>query len=111
MGSAFIKAAKTISAERLHDANVNVGVVVAQQGLAIEWDETAQRVKIVMEKLLAELGWEIDLGVIQERGDVVLQSAFAASLIVNEIGIAVARKDVAGLRVAIEKTIARGAEK
>src|SRR5437879_2898501 len=111
MCPAFIKAAKTISTERLHDANVNVGVVVAQEGFAIEGDETAQRVKIMIEKLLAEVGWEIGLGVIQERGNVILQSAFAATLIVDEIRIAVAQKDVAGLKVAIEKIIARGAEK
>src|SRR2546430_14552613 len=111
MCPAFIKAAKTISTERLHDANVNVGVVVAQEGFAIEGDETAQRVKIMIEKPLAEVGWEIGLGVIQERGNVILQSAFAATLIVDEIRIAVAQKDVAGLKVAIEKIIARGAEK
>src|SRR5438094_1929801 len=111
MCPAFIKAAKTITTARLHDANVNVGVVVAQERVGIEGYEAGQRVKIMIEKLLAEVGWEIGLGVIQERGNVILQSAFAATLIVDEIRIAVAQKDVAGLKVAIEKIIARGAEK
>ena len=40
-----------------------------------------------------------------------MQSAFAAALIIDEKGIAVAQQDVARLEVAIEKVIARGAEK
>ena len=67
--------------------------------------------KIVVEKLLAKVGREIGFGVVEERGDVVLQSAFAAALVVDEIGLAVAEHDVAGLEVAVEKIIARGAEK
>jgi hypothetical protein len=39
-----------------------------------------------------------------------LKSAFAAALIVDEKGIAVAQQDVAGLEVAVEKVISRGAE-
>ena len=40
-----------------------------------------------------------------------MKSAFAAALIVDEERIAVAQHDVAGLEVAVEKVIARGAEK
>ncbi len=40
-----------------------------------------------------------------------MQSAFAAALIVDEKGIPVAQENVARLEVAIEKVIARGAEK
>lgn len=39
-----------------------------------------------------------------------MQGAFAAALVVDEIGLAVAEHDVARLEVAIEKIIARGAE-
>jgi hypothetical protein len=39
-----------------------------------------------------------------------LQGAFAAALVVDEIGLAVAEHDVAGLEVAVEKIIAGGAE-
>src|SRR5207302_3923558 len=111
MSSAFIKAAKTVGAQRLHDANVNVSVVVAQESLAIERDEPGEGVEIVIEKLLAKVGREIGFGVIQKRCDVVLQSAFAAALIVDEKRIAGAQENVAGLEVAIQKVIARSAEK
>src|SRR5882672_2245282 len=110
MGLALIKAAKAVSAQCLHDADVNIGIVVAQENVAVQLDEARKPVEIVIEELLTELGWEIGLGVVQERGDVVLQSAFAAALIVHKKGIAVAQQDVAGLEVAVEKVIARCAQ-
>src|SRR6266850_1752993 len=61
--------------------------------------------------VVTELGWEIGFGVVQERGDVVLQSTFASALIIHKKGIAVAQQDVAGLEVAVEKIIARSAQK
>jgi len=40
-----------------------------------------------------------------------LQGAFAAALVVEEVRLAVAQHDVAGLKIAVEKIISRGAEK
>src|SRR5258708_1083396 len=111
MSPAFEETAKTVSTEGLHDADINVGIVVAEEGLGIEGDETGKTVEIVIEELLAQIGREVGLGVVQERSDVVLQSAFAAALIVDKKGIAIAQHDVAGLEVAVEKIIARGTEK
>src|SRR5438445_3372333 len=65
----------------------------------------------MIEELLAKIGREVSLGVIQERSDVILQGAFAAALVVDKKGIAVAQHDVAGLKVAVEKIIARGTKK
>jgi hypothetical protein len=110
MGSAFIEAAKAVSAEGLHDSNINVGVVILEESFAIELDEAGEAVEKVIEELLAEFGRQVGLGVVEERGDVVLESAFATALIVDEKGIAIAEHDVAGLEVAIEEVIARGAE-
>jgi hypothetical protein len=110
MGFAFIEAAKAVSAEGLHDSNINVGVVILEESFAIELDETGEAVEKVIEELLAEFGRQVGLGVVEERGDVVLESAFATALIVDEKGIAIAEHDVAGLEVAIEEVIARGAE-
>ena len=107
----LVKAAETVGAEGLHDADVHVGVVVAQEDFAIERDEAGKAVEIVIEELLAKFGGQVGFGVVEERGDVVLQGAFAAALIVDEEGIAVAQHDVAGLEVAIEKVIAGSAEK
>ena len=50
---AFVKSAKAVCPQRLHDTDVNVGVVVLHEPVAIEFDETAQRVEIVVEQLLA----------------------------------------------------------
>ena len=111
VGFAFVEAAETVSAESLHDADVDVSVVIAEEGFAVDGDEFFERAKIVVEKLLAKIGRKIGFGVVEERGDVVLEGAFAATLVVDEIGLAVAEQDVAGLEVAVEKIIARGAEK
>src|SRR3989441_7149757 len=110
MSPAFEETAKTVSTEGLHDADVNVGVVVAEESFAIERDEAGKPIEIMIEELLAKIGREVSLGVIQERSDVILQGAFATALVVDEEGIAVAQHDVAGLEVAVEKVIARGAE-
>ena len=108
---AFVEAAKAVSTEGLHDADVDVGVVMLEEGFAVDVDVMGERIEIVIEELLAEFGWEIGLGVVEERGDVVLEGAFAAALVIDEIGLAVAEHDVAGLEVAIEEKVARGAEK
>ena len=111
MGFAFVEAAEAVSAEGLHDADVNVGVVMTDESFAVDGDKFFERAKIVVEKLLAEVGWKIGFGVVEERGDVVLEGAFAAALVVDEIRLAVAEHDVARLEVAVEKIIARCAEK
>jgi hypothetical protein len=111
VGFAFVEAAETVGAESLEDSNVNVGVEMLHEGGAIEIDVASEFIEIVIEKLLTKLGREIGLGVVEERGDVVLESALAAALIVNEEGLAVTEHDVAGLKIAVEKIIARGAEK
>src|SRR5260370_3020497 len=111
MSPAFEETAKTVSAQGLHDADINVGIVVAEETFAIEGDEAGKAVEIVIEELLAQIGREVGLGVVQERSDVILQSAFAAALVVDKKGITVAQHDVAGLEVAVEKIIARSTEK
>src|SRR6266404_4999331 len=110
MSLALIKTAKAVSAQCLQDADVNIGVVVPQEDFAVYLDKAGKPVEIVIEKLLTELGRQVGFGIVQERGDVVLQGAFAAALIVHEKGVAVAQQDVAGLEVAVEKVIARCAQ-
>jgi len=110
VGLAFVEAAEAVGAEGLHDANVDVGIEMLEEGGAVERDEFGERIEIVIEELLAEFGREIGFGVEEERGDVVLEGAFAAALIVHEVRITVVKKNVAGLEVAIEEIIARGSE-
>src|SRR5690348_8757978 len=110
MRTALEKTTVAVGAERLHDTNVNVGVVVAQEGFAIDGDEVGERTKIIVKEVLAEFGRQISFGVEEQRSDIVLQSAFAAALVVHEIGLAVTQHDIARLEITIEKEIARGLE-
>jgi hypothetical protein len=111
MGFAFVEAAEAVSAEGLHNADVDISVVMADEGFAIDGDKFFERAKIIVEELLAEVGREIGFGVVEERGDVVLQGAFAAALVIHEVGLAIAEHNVAGLKIAVKKKIARCAEK
>src|SRR6266478_686641 len=109
VGFAFVKTAKAIGAQGLHDANVNVGIKVLKESSAVELDEAGKPVEVMTKELLAEFGGQVGLGIVQKRSDVVSQGAFAAALIVDKKGIAVLQHDVAGLEVSVEKVIARGA--
>src|SRR5260370_32966791 len=64
MSAALVETAKAVGAEGLHDADINVGVVVAQEGVSVELDETGKPVEIIIEEVLAEVGREIGLGVV-----------------------------------------------
>ena len=111
MGAAFVEPAEPVSAERLENSGVDVSIVMLEKSVAIDVGVFGDAIEIVIEKLLAEFGREIGLGVEEKRGQVVLECAFAAALIVEKIGFAVAKHDVAGLEVAIKEKIAFGAEK
>jgi hypothetical protein len=110
VGFAFVEAAETIGSEGLHDADVDVGVVVTEEGFAIDRDEIRERAKIIIDELLSEFRRKIGFGIVEERGDVVLKGAFAAALIIDEIRLAIAEHDVARLKIAVQEIIARGAE-
>ena len=56
VGPAFEEAAKTVSAQGLHDANINKGVVVAEESFAIKLNEAGEPVEIMIEELLAKIG-------------------------------------------------------
>src|SRR5258708_33379326 len=99
MSPAFEETAKTVSTEGLHDADVNVGIVVAEESFAIEGDEAGKGVEIVIEELLAQIGREVGLGVVQKRSDVRLESAFWAALVRQGKRNARDQHDCAGLEV------------
>src|SRR6266705_1014971 len=110
MRPALVKTAEAIGTERLKNSGVDVSIVVLEKSVAINLGVFGDAIEIVIEKLLAKLGWEVGLCVEEERGQVVLECAFAAALIVEKIGFAVAKHDVARLKVAVEEEIAFGAE-
>src|SRR5207302_11195758 len=105
MSFALIKAAKAVSSQRLHDADVNVGIVVLHELFALKLDETGEGVEIMFEQLLAQRRRQISFGVVQKRSNMVLQRTFAASLIIQEKWLAVTSDDIARLEILIEKII------
>ncbi len=64
MSAAFIKAAKTVGSKRLQDADVDVGIVMVHESIAVQRDEASERVEITIEQLLAEVGGQVGLGVV-----------------------------------------------
>src|SRR5439155_21251476 len=108
MRTTFVESAETIGAERLKNSGVDVSIVVLEKSVAIDLGVFGDAIEIVIEKLLAEFGREISLCVEEERDQIVLECAFAAALIVEKIGLAVAKHDVTRLKVAVEEKIAFG---
>ena len=64
----------------------------------------------MVEQLLAQSGRQIGLAVVEQRGNVVVQRAFAATLVVEKPRTAIAQHHVARLKIAIEKIIVRRSE-
>jgi len=60
---ALVKSAETIRAERLHDADVNVSVVIPHQGFAVERDKFGDSFEIVIEQLLTQFRRKVGFGV------------------------------------------------
>src|SRR5262249_47717126 len=110
MWASFIEAAKTVGTERLQDADINVRIVMLEEFLAVDVGVFSDRLEIVIEELLAEFGRQICFGIEEERSEIVLQSTFAAALIIQKVGLAAAEHDVAGLKVAIKKIVAVGGQ-
>src|SRR5579862_8938703 len=106
----LVKSAKPISTKRLHNAHINVSVVVAQKSFAIEVNVVRKPVEIMIQQLLAEFRRQVCLGIEQERGNVILQRTLASALVVHKIGLPIAQHDVSGLKVTIQKVVARSLE-
>src|SRR5713226_7471468 len=102
---ALIKATKSVSSQRLHESHINVGVVVLHKHGALKRDEAGKLIEIVIEQLLAQLRRQISFGIVQKRSRVVLQRAFAASLVIHKKRFTGAQHDVARLEITIQKVV------
>src|ERR1700733_781158 len=80
----FVEAPETVSAQSLQDADVNVRVVVLHEVCAVYFDVIRKTIEVVVEQLLAQLGRKIGFAIVEKRGNVVLQRAFAAALVVEK---------------------------
>src|ERR1700758_5563009 len=64
----------------------------------------------MIEQNLPEFRGQVRFGVKQKRGDVILQRAPSAALVVHEERPAIAQHDVSRLKIAIEEVVALGAQ-
>ena len=64
MHFALVKSSKPVRPQRLHDADINVGIVMLHERFALQIDEASQRVQIMIEQLLAQLRRQIRFGVV-----------------------------------------------
>src|SRR5271157_5180577 len=110
MSFALVETAKAISAQGLHDADVNVSIVVLHEDFAPQLDVTGKGIEIMIEQLLAQLGRQIRLAIVQKRGDVILQCPSAATLVIQEEWMAVPQHDVSRLEIPIEEVTVAGAQ-
>src|SRR5581483_554611 len=105
MGLALVVTAKSIGAQRLHDADVNIGVIVPHEGLAVHSDKVGELLEVVSKQLLTQFRGQVRFGIIKQGSYVVLQRPFAATLVIQKEWMAVPEHDVAGLEVPIEEVI------
>src|SRR3984885_4243448 len=110
MRFALIESTKAISTQGLHDAQIDIRVVMAHERVAIKRGEIGETHEVEIEKLRTQLRRKIGFGVEQGGGDIILQRALAAALIVHDKLRAGARHNVSLLEITIEKVIEVGSE-
>src|SRR6476660_4442282 len=64
----------------------------------------------MIEQLLAEFWGQVGFSVVEEGSDVVLQSPFAAALVIEEVQAALVQHDVARLKIAVHEVVVRSGE-
>src|ERR1700677_1145705 len=106
----LVKSAKPVSPQRLQDANINICVKIVQKIGALDFYKITESVDIKIQQLLAQLQWQIGLGIVQKGSDVILQRAFAPALIIQEKRLPALQHDIARLEVAIHEIVAVGAQ-
>src|SRR5258708_39761981 len=101
MRLALVKAAKAVRAQGLHDAHVNVSVVVPQERFALELYVMTKRFEIMIEQILTHFRRQIGFGVEQKRSDAILQRPLAPTWIIHKKWLTVVQQDVPRLKIAI----------
>src|SRR5208283_1364774 len=107
---ALVEASEPVGAKRLQDAHVDIRIVMLHKVGALQVHHTSKAVEIVLQKLLAQRRRQVGFAVVEQRRNVVLQSALASALVVEKPRLALAQHHVARLEIAIEKILAVGGE-
>ena len=81
-----------------------------QKFFALDLHEISELPDIEVEQCLAQLRRQIGLGIVQKGSDVILQSPFAPTLIIQKKWLLVTQHDVARLEIPVHKIIVGGAQ-
>src|SRR5258706_2551952 len=102
MRLALVKSSKSVSAQSLQDAHINISVVVAHECFALKFYVTAERAEIMIEQLLAQFRWQVRLGVVQKRSNIVFRLLLAKKKIIHDERLAVEHRGIAAMASAGE---------
>src|SRR5207244_805961 len=80
----FVESTKTVCPHRLHDADVDVRIVILHKNVTFQIDVTRERLEIMIQQVLPQVRRQIGLRVIQQRSNIILERSFAAALIIQE---------------------------
>ena len=106
----FEESAIAVRAHGLHDADVDEPGEKRGEFLLVHLRVLVDGVQVAVEQLVAQGERQVGLRVEEQRGQVVLQRAFAPALIIQEVGLAGAQHHIAGLEIAIEKIVVTGTQ-
>ena len=84
---------------------------VGEEAGAVHTSVVGKGVEVVVDEGLAGGFGDTGLGLEEEGHEVVLECAFAATLVIDEVGLAFMHHDVAGLKVAVHEPFVLGGEK
>ena len=101
MRLAFVETAEAICTHGLNNAHVNVRVVGVHEYIALQVNKSRENFKITIQQVLPQFWRQIGFRVVQQRRDVILQRAFAPTLVVDKERLIVSEHDVARLKVTI----------
>src|SRR5947209_936861 len=101
MSFAFVESTETVCAHRLHDTDVNVRIVMLQKNVTLQIAVTSEGLQIMIQQVLPQARRQIGLRVKQQRGNIILERAFAAALIIQEERLTIPQHDIPRLKVSI----------
>ena len=106
VGFAEVATEVAVGTEGLHEALGGA----EEEGFAELGEGEAAEVGVVLEEFLALRAGEVDVGVIEEGGEVVLGKAEAEALVVDEPGAVFVNEDVLALEVPMDEAAGQGGE-
>ncbi len=96
----------SVGAQGLHDPNQDEAPVMGEKLLAIHARQAGERTEVGVEQVSPYGRRQVGLRVVEQRGEIILECASTAALIIDEPGLTRPYHDVSGLEVAVHEMIA-----